>query len=477
MRIAIIGAGAAGLAAAYDLAKAGHSVTVFESGPEVGGLAAGFKDIRWDWTLEKFYHHWFATDHDILQLLSEIGCADRVRFYSPTTSYWHESGNFALDKPVLPSGLLSRIVNVLRIPSMSLIDRLRMGLVSGVVAFIPNGLFLEKYTANDWAYRWMGRAAHERFWKPMLIGKFGPLYDQVNMAWFWARMNKRTAKLGTYVGGFQEALNDIAAAAWKLGVTINLNAYIGQITSVEGSELRVATKKVGGYFDQVLSTTSPAAMLKLTPDLPDPYASKLRNLHSIGAQCLILALDRQLMTDGTYWLNLPAAGPDKDENTFPFLALVEHTNYLSKEYYGGDHLVYLGDYLSPEHAYFRMSEEELAARYLPALKRVNPGFSPEWIRKRWLFRSPYAQPVPFVNHSQHLPDIRTPMEGLYFASMSQVYPWDRGTNYAVEMGRRAARMMLEDAAKTAEPHEVKQNPGRSICRPGRAGKEIRTPDI
>lgn len=450
MRIAIIGSGAAGLAASYDLAKAGHSVTVFEGGSEVGGLAAGFKYDDWDWTLEKFYHHWFATDHDILRLLEEIGCADKVRFYSPTTSYWREGGNFALDKPVLPSGLLSRIVNVLRIPSMSLVDRLRMGLISGVVAFIPNGLFLEKYTADAWSRRWMGEAAHERFWKPMLIGKFGPLYDQVNMAWFWARMNKRTAKLGTYVGGFQAALNDIAEAAWKLGVTINLNAAIEGISTADGSGLKVDTGKVGGYFDQVLSTTSPAGMLKLAPDLPDPYAAQLRNLRSMGAQCLILALDRQLMTDGTYWLNLPAASPNKDENPFPFLALVEHTNYLSREHFGGDHIVYLGDYLSPDHEYYLMSEEELASRYLPSLKRVNPSFSPDWIRKRRLFRAPYAQPVPFVNHSQHLPSIRTPIKGLYFASMSQVYPWDRGTNYAVEMGRRAARMMGEDAIEVSE---------------------------
>ncbi|MBN1430585.1 MAG: NAD(P)/FAD-dependent oxidoreductase [Anaerolineae bacterium] len=446
MRIAIIGAGATGLAAAYDLAKAGHSVTIFESGPEVGGLAAGFRDTRWDWTLEKFYHHWFATDHDILQMLDEIGCADKARFYAPTTSYWHEGGNFALDKPVLPSGFLSRIVNVLNIPSMSLIDRLRMGLVSGMVAFIPNGLFLEKHTADSWSRRWMGQAAHERFWKPMLIGKFGPLYDQVNMAWFWARMNKRTARLGTYVGGFQAALNDIAEAVQMLGVVIHLNASIEQIAMVEGRGLKVETGTMGGDFDQVLSTTSPSGMLKLVPHLPEAYASRLHNLHSIGAQCLILALDRQLMTDGTYWLNLPATSPHKDENPFPFLALVEHTNYLPKEHYGGDHLVYLGDYLAPDHEYFRMSEAEVVSRYLPSLTRVNSNFSPDWIRKRWLFRSPYAQPVPFIDHSQHLPDIRTPVSGLYFASMSQVYPWDRGTNYAVEMGRRVARMMIEDAS-------------------------------
>ena len=440
MDIAIIGAGAGGLAAAYDLAKAGHKVVVYEAGSEVGGLAAGFKDERWDWTLEKFYHHWFATDRDMLALLAEIGCADKVRFEAPTTSYWTEKGTFALDKPVLPSALLSRAVNILNIPDLSLVDKLRLGLVGGIVSFIPNGLFLEKYTADAWSERWMGKAAHAAIWRPMLIGKFGPLYDQVNMAWFWARLNKRTARLGTYEGGFQAALEDIAQAVRAAGADIRLNTPIDGITrSGGGFEL-----KAGAHFDAVLVTAGPGLFAKIAPDLPEDYAAKVRGLRSMGALALILALDRELMADGTYWLNLPAKSPDKDQNPFPFLALVEHTHYMAKEHYGGDHILYLGDYLAVDHPFFQMSEDELVARFIPSLKKVNPDFSPDWVRKRWLFKAPYAQPVPFVDHSRNIPDIRTPIKGLYFASMSQVYPWDRGTNYAVEIGRRAAHMMLDD---------------------------------
>jgi protoporphyrinogen oxidase len=445
MRIAIIGAGAGGLAAAYDLAKAGHEVVIYEAGAEVGGLAAGFKDKAWDWTLEKFYHHWFATDHDIVKLLTEIGCEEKLRFSSPVTSYWREGGNFALDKPVLPSGLLSRVVNILSIPDMGLIDKLRLGLIGAVVAFIPNGLFLEKYTANDFSRRWFGRAAHERIWKPMLIGKFGPLYDKVNMAWFWARLNKRTASLGTYVGGFQAALEDIAAAVKKSGVAIHLNTPVDSVKK-KGASLEVKVKKGTELFDLVLSTTGPGLMAKLAPDLPEPYMGQVKSLTSMGALALIVALDRQLMPDGTYWLNLPASSPDKEKNPFPFLALVEHTNYQPREHYGGDYIVYMGDYLPVDHPFFKLNEDELTARFLPSLKRVNPDFSPDWITKRWLFKAPYAQPVPFVNHSQHIPAIKTPIGGLYFASMSQVYPWDRGTNYAVEIGRRAAQMMMNDIA-------------------------------
>jgi protoporphyrinogen oxidase len=151
---------------------------------------------------------------------------------------------------------------------------------------------------------------------------------------------------------------------------------------------------------------------------------------------MVLALDRQLGPKA-YWYNLPKSAG------FPFLALVEHTNYLPPEHYGGDHIVYCGDYLEPDHPYFELSKEELLAIYLPALKRIRPDFDPSWVRASWLFRTRYAQPVPLVNHSRDIPDLQTPLPNVWLASMSQVYPWDRGTNFAVEIGRRAARLMLE----------------------------------
>jgi protoporphyrinogen oxidase len=117
---------------------------------------------------------------------------------------------------------------------------------------------------------------------------------------------------------------------------------------------------------------------------------------------------------------------------------------MDRRHYGGDHLVYCGDYLEPDHEYFRLSQAELLERYLPGIQRFNPEFDRSWVKATWLWKTAYAQPVPPLHHSRNIPPVRTPVRGLYFASMSQVYPWDRGTNFAVEIGRRVAGLVVED---------------------------------
>jgi protoporphyrinogen oxidase len=135
------------------------------------------------------------------------------------------------------------------------------------------------------------------------------------------------------------------------------------------------------------------------------------------------------------------------KDQFPFLALVEHTNFIEPAHYGGDHLIYCGDYLDPGHEYFRLSEGELLDRFLPALKIVNSSFERTWVRAFWLHREPYAQPIVPIGHSRNIPPLATPLAGLFWASMSQVYPWDRGTNFAVELGRGVAREVLSFAER------------------------------
>lgn len=424
--IGIIGAGAAGLSAAFDLIKAGYQVTLYEAEERVGGLAAGFKDESWEWELEKFYHHWFESDHDLLGLAEEMGVREKIFFPRPKTSYW-------IDGKIYRSEIS---LSALQLP-LSPIGKFRLGLFGAYLKFSRNWQGFERSTAHQWLLKRMGPEVYQKLWEPLLVGKFGKAYQEVNMAWFWARVHSRTLRLGTYVGGFQAFLDELATQIVGKGGQLHLKTRVESITRLENGKLEIATADgTRQQLDAVLSTSSPRLLRKLVPQISGTYAEQLDNLRSIGAVVVILALKHQLLEDGTYWLNLPT--------TFPFLALVEHTNYLEHEHYGGDHLVYCGDYVAPDHEYFQLSEDDLTQRYIAALPTFNPKFSPDWIRRRWVFRAPYAQPLPTVNHSQNIPAIRTPVDGVYWASMSQVYPWDRGTNYAVEIGRRAAQHIMED---------------------------------
>lgn len=436
VRVAIIGAGATGLAAAYDLTRQGAEVQVFEAGAEVGGLAAGFKDEAWEWTLEKFYHHWFANDDSILGLVKELGAGDRLVFPKPVTSLW-------LDGKIYPMTHPNIIVANLRLP-ISWLAKIRYGLVGLYLRLFDHWKPMERVTAEAWLRRYMGSEAYERLWRSLLISKFGDYYDKVNMAWMWARIYKRTSRLGTFEGGFQAFLDLLAGRVKSQGAEIHLNTRVERIARSEDGRLAVTVGGQTTVFDAVISTSSPQIMQRLAPDLPAEYTEKLDALKSLGAVIVILALKHSLLTDGTYWLSLPISQPDRTRSEFPFIALIEHTNYMDRAHYGGDHLIYCGDYIPADHEYFKLTEQELFERFSSTLTRFNPGFSQEWIRKWWVFRVPYAQPVPLVNHSEILPDLRTPWTGLYLASMSQVYPWDRGTNYSVEMGRQVAKMVFED---------------------------------
>jgi len=435
MKFAVVGAGIAGLSAAYDLLGAGHEVLIYEAANQPGGLAAGFRDERWEWPLEKFYHHLFTSDKQIISLVKELGMEDELFFPRPTTSVIYDDRIVPFDSPR----------RWITFPGFNLLDVGRFGLVSAYLRFSKSWRTLEKETADSWMRRWYGDKIYEMTWQPMLIGKFGPYYREANMAWMWARLHVRSPKLGYFVGGFQTFVDRLAEAVEQRGGEIRLGSPVSRIESLGESGLRLVTADDEIIFDRVLATTSPGLLARIADGLPDAYTDSLRDLKSMGAVVMTLALKQPLLAaSNTYWLNIPAHSPDKSKNEIPFLALVEHTNYIDHKHYGGDTIVYCGDYVPADHAYFSMSQDELQELFTGVLHKFNPDFKPEWVRKSWVFRERYAQPVPGLNHSEKIPSIRTPLNGLYLASMSQVYPWDRGTNFAVEIGRHAAQLMLDD---------------------------------
>ncbi len=431
--IAIIGAGIGGMSAAYDLAKAGHRVTLFESADHTGGLIAGFKEAHWDWSVERYYHHWFASDKHMMELISELGWSDLVVFPTPVSVMYHKGKFYPFDS----------IKAALFYPGLGWgINKVRFGLVGLYLRLTNNWRTLEKTTTDAWMRKWAGNKVFEDMWEPMLIGKFGEKWaKKVSMAWMWARMHVRTQQLGSFVGGFQAFADKFMERLQEISVDVRLNSKVDGISKQEDGKLLLEMSDEPGQpeisFDQVLVTLSPGMLAKLIPELPPDYLAGLQEMKSMGAVVMTVSLNKPLSKEGYYWYNIPKKAG------FPFLSLVEHTNFLKPEYFGGDHIIYIGDYLETDHENFEKSDDALAAEFLPHLKKINPDFDESWVKKIWVSKTPYAQPIPLVGHSRRIPSIQTPIAGLFFASMSQVYPWDRGTNFAVEIGRRAARIMNE----------------------------------
>jgi len=430
-QIAVLGAGFGGLSAAYDLIRTGNQVAIYEASGNVGGLAAGFKEPHWEWSVEQYYHHWFASDRHILGLINELGWSHKVLFPRPYTVMYYQGRFYPFDS----------ILQAILFPGLGWgINKARFGLVGLFLRLTNDWKALEKYTVDSWMRKWAGDRVYGLMWEPLMIGKFGERYAKhVNMAWMWARLKARTTRLGTFEGGFQAFADQFAAHLQGSGVGLHLSSSVKQINPSPQGGVDLITPQGPFHYDQCLVTTSPHLLARLAPALPPDYLKGLLELKSMGAVVMTLSLKYQLSEQGYYWYNLPKnAG-------FPFLALVEHTNFISSEHFGGDHIIYCGDYLEADHEYFNLSQDELLQRFLPALKNFNPKFEQSWINKTWLYRTSYAQPVPLLNHSRNIPPIQTPIPGLFFASMSQVYPWDRGTNFAVEIGRRAARLMMESS--------------------------------
>ena len=425
MKIAIIGAGFAGLASAYELVKAGHTITVFEKESNAGGLALGFTEKDWEWTLEQHYHHWFTNDDAILNLAKEVNFPIVVK--RPKTSMYVDGHMEQLDSPL----------QLLTFSGLPLFDRLRMGIVFAILfRFNPFWKILEGIKITTVLPLLIGKKAYKTLWEPQLLNKMGIYTDQISLVWFWARIRKRTTSLAYPEGGYLTFANHLVDLLKKSGVTFHFSTETTQLA--QDSEIKVTfkldTKEHEESFDRCIVTQHAFLFSKMTPSLPSSYKENIKRLDGLGAMNLVLRLKQPFFVDNTYWLSIC-------ESPSPIMVVVEHTNFMDKKYYNNEHLIYIGNYLSPQDPRFQLSKEDLLKLYDPLLQKLHPGYEKELIGTE-LFKAPFAQPIIPLHYSKEIPSFDTPLSHIYLANMQQVYPWDRGTNYAVELGQKVARYLL-----------------------------------
>lgn len=445
IKYAIVGAGFTGLSAAYDLTREGHSVTLYERDASLGGLAATF-DIGGQ-ELEKFYHHWLGTDVITFNFIRELGYGHKLLFKESKVGIYHTNKIFRFSSPT----------DLLRFTPLPFFARLRFGLSVLYAWTIKDMSVVENISAEEWLLKVAGKDGYETVWKPLLIGKFGEdYYKDVAAVWLWNKLIQRgksrdgTAKekLAYYSGGFSGFINDLYAKVSEQGGTAVLNTDVKSIIpEVDGRiKLGLVSNGLGGetgehVFDRVIYTGhTPEFSPLVRASGYNSYADELDRIKYLANVCLILESKKSL--SDIYWLNVNDPG-------FPFVGIIEHTNFEEKDNYCGNHLIYLSKYIPTTDKLYAMTPDEMYAFALPHIQRMFPDFDPDNIIKHYLWRAEYAQPMITTNYRSIIPSYTTPLKNVYLCTMAQVYPEDRGTNYAIHHGRKLAQELLERDKKVA----------------------------
>lgn len=434
--IGIIGGGYTGLTAAYELQKQGYAITVLETYGRWGGQAATLPLLGTN--IEHFYHHLFGSDTHILGLMDELDIGDRLRWIESKLGVFSDGQIYDFVTPF----------DLLRFRPLSLVNRVKMGLMYLYLQRVDDWQQLEGVTARDWIMRHMGREIYEKFWGALLRGKFGNLADQVSMTWLWGKVKVRgssrqgaTAKetLAYPLGSFEIITQALVDRLQAGGAKLHLNQEVIGLTTDPNDLHRitgVVTAKETIPFDAVIATVPGYNLLQIAPPMPDDaYIEKLRSVR-YQAALVLLMVSRQSLSR-IYWLNIA-------DRTVPFVGVIEHTNYVPPSEYQGRHIIYVSNYLDRDDPRYSMQADELFDIYQPYLKRINPAFDAGWIEKKIVLRADAGQPVITCNYAQRMPDHRTPLKGLYLANSLQIYPEDRGTNYSVRLGQTISRIVTQD---------------------------------
>ena len=424
----VVGGGFSGLAAAYELARRGLQPIVLEAESAVGGLAAGFQVVGGA-RLERFYHHWFRSDQDVVSLVRELGLEENIVYRPTRTGMYFANRVYRLSTPL----------DVLRFPLLPLADRVRLGLTVLRARRVRDWREIDHLSAAEWLQRLGGRRAFQLVWEPLLRGKFGPHANDVSAAWFWSKLRLRGGSRGAkgeeqlayFRGGFAALAEEIVASILKNGGSLRLNTKAhalviegGRVVAVESDKGRIPADAV------ILTPALPIIADLMGPHVGTDYAARLGGIDYLGNVCVVLELTRSL--SDLYWMNI-------NDPDFPFVGIIEHTNFDRID--PQKHIVYLSRYLAASDPMFGAPTEEVVRLALPHVQRMFPAFDPSWISASWVWQARYAQPLVVRNYSKLIPRHETPIQGVFIASMAQIYPEDRGTNYAIRDGRAVAQMV------------------------------------
>ena len=414
-------------------------MTLFEQDAELGGLAGSF--CAGGARLEKFYHHWFTNDVYVMDLIAELGQSDRVVIRPTRTGTYYAHDFFKLSTPV----------DLLRFSPLPFVARIRLGLLALRARSVRNWQALEDRSAAEWLRTMGGEQVYKVVWAPLLEGKFGEFAEEVAAVWFWNKLKLRGGsrgergeeRLAYYKGGFAALAEAVAEAVRANGGEIRTTAPVQGLAVEAGAVTGVVLSGQTVTVDAVIATPAlPIVADLVAPHTAVEYAQQLRRIRYLANLCVVLELDRSL--SDIYWLNVNDPG-------FPFVGVIEHTNFEPSASYGDRRIVYLSKYLPDTDEIYGMADSAVIDFAIKHLRRMFPDLGDESILAAHVWRARYAQPIVERGYRSLIPEARTPLANLYLASMAQIYPQDRGTNYAIRQGRDVARLCASDLTADRSP--------------------------
>lgn len=435
VNVGIIGGGAAGLSAGYQLAKKGIHVHLFERDKTLGGLAGSF--VLGGGYVEKYYHFICLPDHTYQTMLVELGLGHLLRWRLTDMGQYINGKLYSFGRPF----------DLLWFPYLSLRDKIRFALAVMKIKSAPwdNWKQIERVPVEQWLQDTFGQSVFQTLHEPLIRLKFGEYRKRLSAAWMWARIHRlgksrtkirQREKVGYVEGGSQIIMDALGDRIRSNGGTITLGASVERLL-IEDNEVRgIVADGKEHRFDAVVSTVPLPAFLRLIPpSLEGNYWSALRNIESIGVMCVFLRIKGRLTK--YFWTNV-------NDPEIDLAGVIEYTNLNPLPHLGGDSIVYLPQYLPSTAEKFSRPNETIIAEYLGYLKKINPSFSEDQVKETFVFRDKYAQPICEVGFSGEIPEIRTPLRGLYLTDSSQLHPDDRTISNSLGLGEKAAESIVKD---------------------------------
>ena len=435
MHVVIVGGGIAGLVAARELARAGAEVTLVERDRRLGGLAGSF-EIEPGVAIERYYHFICRPDDVLLHALAELGLGDRVRWVTTSMGLYRQGTLRTFGDPL----------SLLAYPGLSVAGKLRFASATVKAKLRSGGGWadLEDRTARDWLVGEYGEEGYDLLFRSLLEKKFREFGPRVSAAWMWARLNRvgnsrtitQRERIGYIVGGSQAYVDALESAARASGARLLTGVRALELVRGDGGVREVRTDAGALPADSVLVTVPIPHAVDLFAGFDGAYFDNLRSLDYIHVLAMVLRLDRRFTK--YFWTNV-------SDPRIDLPGLIEYTNLNPCRELGGDAVMYLPQYLSSSHPFWTASDEALSTTFCGYLKLIRPEFSQEWIRRSWVFRTRFAQPICETGFSRRIPSIQTPVPNLYLTDSYQLHPHDRTISNSTHLGREASRRILAAA--------------------------------